>query len=91
LRGYWAKGQGAVDLTASSGWCAPSEAAMDLWDPLRTRNWPVGLTEDDLAWLAKMLWLGELDPEPYTLAEIPRFSVQRGGLRFPVRGDDGTS
>ncbi len=72
-------------LAAAAGWCAPSDAVLDLFDPLRVRTWPAGLTEDDLDWLARMLVMAELDPEPYWLEydTTPLMSVRRGGARFP--------
>lgn len=85
LTAYWTRGPGAIDLTAASGWCAPSDTVMDLFDPARIREWPAGLTDEDLDWLARMLAVAEIDPDPVrTLTELPQMSVRRGGLTFPV-------
>jgi len=79
-----------VELEASAGWCAPSDAVLDMLDPVGIRHWPAGLQEDDLTWLAEMLRVAEIDPEPIEARlEIPTFSVRRGGIAFPVRGEDG--
>lgn len=79
-----------LDLVVSSGWCAPSNQYLDLFDPAGLRHWPAGLTERDLDWLATMLWLGEIDPEPFTVVydTMPLIQVRRGGIRFPVRDYD---
>jgi hypothetical protein len=80
-----------LSLVAAAGWCAPGNQYLDLFDPAGLRHWPAGLNERDLDWLATMLWLGEIDPEPYQLHydTMPLLSVRRGGIRFPVRGEDG--
>ncbi len=91
----WVKlNTGVIDLIAAGGWAAPSEAVMDLFDPVGMRHWPPGLLPEDLDWLAQALVDGELDPEPYHLAldTTPLLQLQRGGIRFPVPGaDDGAA
>lgn len=83
LTAYWTRGPGSVDLAASGGWCAPSEAVYDLFDPARIREWPTGLTGEDLDWLARMLAVAEVDPDPVrTLTDLPQVSVRRGGISF---------
>jgi hypothetical protein len=81
-----------VDLRASGGWCAPSEAMVQIWDPVLISRWPAGLTAGDIEWLSAMLWLGEIDPDPILFADAlvtppGLYGVRRGGIRFPMPGD----
>ena len=76
------------EISAAGGWCAPSSEMLYAYEMLRPLPdvWPMGLTEDDVAWLAEMLWLGGIDPDPRGLLdEMPTFSIRRGGIQFPVR------
>lgn len=76
---------GPTDLiVAAGGWVAPSEATWDLVDPLRVDRWPAGLLPEDIEWLAKMLHVAEIEPDPDTGLEFPTISVRRGGITFPV-------
>lgn len=82
-------GEHASELIAASGWCSPGNQYLDLFDPAGLREWPAGLTPRDLDWLATMLWLGEIDPEPWTFAhDMPLIQVRRGGIRFPTPEGD---
>lgn len=86
--------QPGEELLASTGWCAPSNMYLDLFDPAGLRHWPAGLLPEDREWLARMLHAAEIDPEPYQLTPLdfmPPMSVRRGGITFPApeRGNDG--
>lgn len=77
-----------LDLTSSGGWCAPSDSVyVDLFDPVRIHEWPAGLLPEDIEWLARMIQLAEIDPDPVRLIDLeglPAFQVRRGGLRWPA-------
>lgn len=75
------------EILAAGGWCAPSSVIyqdyLSIWDPAGIGLWPMGLTAEDLDWLAEHLALAEVDPD---LMAFPFAGIRRGGITFPLPG-----
>ena len=76
-------------ITAASGWCAPGKASWSWGEESyrahvatqqrmqsRIEAWPTGLTNDDIAWLTRMMHVAEIEPETW--------DVQQGGTSWPM-------
>ena len=75
------------EISDTGGWCAPSDFMRNIISPpyqVMPEDWPVGLLDADLEWIACMLWMCEIYPVSMSsIFDLPDFAVQRGGLRWP--------